>query len=143
MAAKGTVPTNPRRVAALRLTGNQTSDPRHRRHRWRPASLCLRASSGSRGSARRWARAQQPRFYKDHFAKYGPIFKTRLFGFNFVVVSGHEAFHQFATDPRIERGGTDPISVEQMFFKSLALVDGQEHRSRKDVMLHAVRTARR
>ena len=64
------------------------------------------------------------KFYRDHFAKYGPIFKTRLFGFNFVIVSGHEAFHQFATDPRVERGGTDPISVEQMFFRSLALVDG-------------------
>ena len=79
-------------------------------------------------------------FYKDHFAKYGPIFKTRLFGFNFVIVSGHEAFHQFATDPRVERGGTDPVSVEQMFHGSLALIDGNEHHARKDVMLHAVRT---
>ena len=79
-------------------------------------------------------------FYRDHFAKYGPIFKTRLFGFNFVIVSGHEAFHQFATDPRVERGGTDPVSIEQMFFRSLALVDGDEHHMRKDVMLHAVRT---
>ena len=37
-------------------------------------------------------------FYEDHFDKYGPIFKTRLFGVNFVVVSGAEAFHQFNTD---------------------------------------------
>ena len=80
------------------------------------------------------------KFYRDHIAKYGPVFKTRLFGVNFVIVSGHEAFHQFATDPRVERGGTDPVSVEQMFHKSLALIDGQEHHSRKDVMLHAVRT---
>ncbi len=80
------------------------------------------------------------KFYKDRLAKHGPVFKTRLFGVNFVIVSGHEAFHQFATDPRVERGGTDPISVQQMFFQSLALVDGQEHHSRKDVMLHAVRT---
>ncbi len=80
------------------------------------------------------------KFYKDHFATYGPIFKTRLFGFNFVIVSGHEAFHQFATDPRVERGGTDPVSVEQMFHGSLALIDGNEHHARKDVMLHAVRT---
>ncbi len=79
-------------------------------------------------------------FYKDHLAKYGPIFKTRLFGINFVIVSGHEAFHQFATDPRVERGGTDPVSVEQMFHGSLALIDGNEHHARKDVMLHAVRT---
>ncbi len=80
------------------------------------------------------------KFYKDRFAAHGPIFKTRLFGYNFVVVSGHEAFHQFATDPRVERGSTDPISVEQMFHASLALTDGEEHHTRKDVMLHAVRT---
>ncbi|MBF4769589.1 cytochrome P450 [Nocardioides agariphilus] len=79
-------------------------------------------------------------FYRDHIAKYGPVFKTRLFGKNFVIVSGHEAFHQFATDPKVQRGGTDPISVEQMFHGSLALIDGDEHHSRKDVMLHAVRT---
>ncbi len=79
-------------------------------------------------------------FYTDRFAKYGPIFKTRLFGIDFVVVSGAEAFNQFATSPVIERGGTDPISVEQIFLKSLALEDGEEHHSRKDVMLHGIRT---
>jgi cytochrome P450 len=70
------------------------------------------------------------KFYRDHIAKYGPVFKTRLFGVNFVIVSGHEAFHQFATDPRVQRGGTDPVSVEQMFHGSLALVDGDEHHAR-------------
>jgi cytochrome P450 len=80
------------------------------------------------------------KFYRDHFAKYGPVFKTRLFGINFVIVSGHEAFHQFATDPKVQRGGTDPVSVEQMFHNSLALIDGPEHHARKDVMLEAVRT---
>ena len=79
-------------------------------------------------------------FYEDRFEKYGPIFKTRLFGVNFVVVSGAEAFHQFSTDPRIERGSTDPVSVEQIFLRSLALEDGEEHHMRKDVMLHGIRT---
>ncbi|WP_392543520.1 cytochrome P450 [Oryzobacter telluris] len=79
-------------------------------------------------------------FYTERFEKYGPIFKTRLFGINFVVLSGAEAFHRFATDPAIERGSSDPISVEQIFLRSLALEDGPEHRSRKDVMLHGVRT---
>ena len=41
-------------------------------------------------------------FYTDRFERYGPIFKTRLFGINFVVLSGAEAFHRFATDPAIE-----------------------------------------
>jgi cytochrome P450 len=84
--------------------------------------------------------ANNHKFYMDRFDKYGPIFKTRLFGINFVVLSGAEAFHRFATDPAIERGSSDPISVEQIFLRSLALEDGPEHRSRKDVMLHGIRT---
>ncbi|TDN92913.1 cytochrome P450 [Microbacterium sp. BK668] len=77
-------------------------------------------------------------FYKDRLAKYGPIFRTRLFGNSFVVFSGHEAFHVFATDPRIVRGDADPISAEQIFLNSLALIDGVEHHTRKAVMLRAV-----
>lgn len=77
-------------------------------------------------------------FYKDRVAQYGPIFKTRLFGNDFVVFSGHEAFHRFATDERIERGDADPISAEQIFVNSLALIDGVEHHTRKSVMLRAV-----
>lgn len=77
-------------------------------------------------------------FYTDRMARYGPIFKTRLFGNDFVVFSGFEAFHAFATDDRIERGDADPISTEQIFLNSLALVDGVEHRTRKAVMLRGV-----
>lgn len=77
-------------------------------------------------------------FYKERFAKYGPIFKTRLFGINFVVFSGADAMHRFATDPAIVRGGTDPISVKQIFVNSLALIDGPEHKARKGVMLRAI-----
>jgi cytochrome P450 len=77
-------------------------------------------------------------FYNDRLARYGPIFRTRLFGSNFVVFSGHEAFHAFATDPRIERGDADPITAEQIFVNSLALIDGMEHRTRKGVMLEAI-----
>lgn len=77
-------------------------------------------------------------FYKDRLAEYGPIFKTRLFGNSFVIFSGHEAFHVFATDPRIVRGDADPISAEQIFLDSLALIDGVEHHTRKSVMLRAV-----
>jgi len=77
-------------------------------------------------------------FYKDRIEKYGPIFKTRLFGNSFVVFSGHEAFHTFAIDERIVRGDADPISAEQIFMNSLALIDGVEHHTRKAVMLRAV-----
>jgi cytochrome P450 len=77
-------------------------------------------------------------FYKDRVEKYGPVFRTRLFGNDFVVFSGHEAFHTFATDARIVRGDADPISAEQIFLNSLALIDGVEHHTRKSVMLRAV-----
>jgi cytochrome P450 len=77
-------------------------------------------------------------FYTDRLAKYGPIFRTRLFGSDFVVFSGHEAFHTFATDPRIQRGDADPITAEQIFVNSLALIDGTEHHTRKTVMLKAI-----
>jgi cytochrome P450 len=77
-------------------------------------------------------------FYQDRLAKYGPIFRTRLFGSNFVVFSGHEAFHTFATDERIQRGDADPITAEQIFVNSLALIDGVEHHTRKSVMLKAI-----
>jgi cytochrome P450 len=76
-------------------------------------------------------------FYKDRFRKHGPIFKTRLFGLNFVVMSGPKAFTKFVTDPAFERGGADPISVRQIFVRSLALVDGDDHRTRKAAMLKA------
>ncbi|WP_341999487.1 cytochrome P450 [Microbacterium sp. LWH7-1.2] len=78
------------------------------------------------------------RFYQDRTEKYGPIFKTRLFGNSFVIFSGHEAFHTFAMDERIVRGDADPISAEQIFMNSLALIDGVEHHARKAVMLRAV-----
>lgn len=77
-------------------------------------------------------------FYTDRVARYGPIFRTRLFGSDFVVFSGHEAFHAFATDPRIQRGDADPITAEQIFVNSLALIDGTEHHTRKEVMLAAI-----
>lgn len=77
-------------------------------------------------------------FYNERLEKYGPIFKTRLFGNDFVVFSGHEAFHTFAVDGRIVRGDADPISAEQIFLGSLALIDGVEHHTRKAVMLRAV-----
>ncbi|MFB7885356.1 cytochrome P450 [Microbacterium sp. NPDC056057] len=78
------------------------------------------------------------RFYQDRIEKYGPIFRTRLFGNSFVIFSGHEAFHTFAMDERIVRGDADPISAEQIFMNSLALIDGVEHHARKAVMLRAV-----
>lgn len=74
------------------------------------------------------------KFYTDRVEKYGPIFKTRLFGINFVVLSGPEAFTTFVSHPAFVRGGADPISVKQIFQRSLALIDGAAHRSRKRVM---------
>lgn len=77
-------------------------------------------------------------FHVDRVAKYGPIYKTRLLGSNFVVFSGHEAFHTFATDPRIRRGDADPLPAQQVFLDSVALYDGGDQMVRKTVMLHGI-----
>ncbi|MGC3994186.1 MAG: cytochrome P450 [Propionicimonas sp.] len=77
-------------------------------------------------------------FHIDRVAKYGPIYKTRLLGSKFVVFSGHEAFHTFATDPRIRRGDADPLPAQQVFLDSVALYDGGDQPVRKTVMLKAV-----
>ena len=79
-------------------------------------------------------------FYEDHFDKYGPIFKTRLFGVELRRRLGRGGLPPVQHRPRIERGSTDPVSVEQIFLRSLALEDGEEHHMRKDVMLHGIRT---
>lgn len=74
-------------------------------------------------------------FHRERVAKYGPIYKTRLLGNNFVVFSGHEAFHTFATDPRIRRGDADALPTRQVFHGSVALYDGGDQPQRKRVML--------
>ena len=77
-------------------------------------------------------------FHRDRVARYGPIYKTRLLGSPFVVFSGHEAFHTFATDPRIRRGDADALPTRQIFRNSVALYDGGDQVVRKGVMLAAL-----
>lgn len=77
-------------------------------------------------------------FHTERIARYGPIYRTRLLGSDFVVFSGHEAFHTFATDPRIRRGDADPLPAQQVFAGSVALYDGGDQVARKTVMLHGV-----
>ncbi|GAA1467735.1 cytochrome P450 [Microbacterium thalassium] len=77
-------------------------------------------------------------FFRDRFDRYGPVFKTRLFGIDFAVFSGPEAFHRFATDPRIERIGAHPLPVAQMFDSSVAVTDGPHFRERKLSILDGV-----
>ncbi len=77
-------------------------------------------------------------FHRDRVARYGPIYKTRLLGSPFVVFSGHEAFHTFATDPRIRRGDADALPTRQIFRNSVALYDGGDQVVRKGVMLTAL-----
>ncbi|MEO7421092.1 MAG: cytochrome P450 [Ornithinibacter sp.] len=74
-------------------------------------------------------------FHRDRVARYGPIYKTRILGSTFVVFSGHEAFHTFATDPRIRRGDADALPTRQIFRGSVALYDGGDQAARKGVML--------
>lgn len=76
-------------------------------------------------------------FYVDRFKRYGPVFKTRLFGKNFVVFVGPEAVAYFLAEPTFDRDGGNPITVTGLMQRSIGMIDGPTHRARKRVMLKA------
>lgn len=76
------------------------------------------------------------RFYVERFERYGPVFKTRLFGQNVAVFVGPEAFSFFQSQPAFDRTAANPPTVERLLVEnSIALVDGPLHRARKDLVL--------
>ena len=77
-------------------------------------------------------------FVEEGARRHGPIFKTSLFGRKTVVVTGPEASALFVDSSRVERSGAMPPHIQTLFAgKSLPLLDGQEHRDRKHLVLAA------
>jgi cytochrome P450 len=82
-------------------------------------------------------------FLKDPFgiidrgvAKYGPIFRTNILGQDTIVVSGAEAADQFIQEHLVVRAGGTPKHVQELLGgRSLGVIDGQEHRTRKRQVL--------
>ena len=84
-------------------------------------------------------------FLKDGFAfvekgarTHGPIFRTSLFGRPTAIITGPDASGLFADPVRVERAGSMPGHIETLFAgRSLPLLDGGEHRERKQFVMAA------
>lgn len=70
--------------------------------------------------------------------KHGPIFKTKVFGKTTAVISGPNASALFIDSSRVQRSGAMPPHIETLFAgRSLPLLDGDEHRDRKRLVMAA------
>lgn len=79
-------------------------------------------------------------FFRKRFEKYGPVFKTRLFGSPVVVFIGPEAFPFFLDPNYFTREGSNPRHMQELLdWESLPLIDGDKHRTRKRLVLEAFR----
>lgn len=68
--------------------------------------------------------------------KHGPIFKTSLFGRPTAVITGPDASGLFIDASRVQRSGAMPPHIQTLFAgRSLPLLDGQEHRDRKRLVM--------
>jgi retinoid hydroxylase len=67
---------------------------------------------------------------------HGRVFRTHLLGRPTVVIAGPEATSDFIDPERVMRAGSMPANIEALFAgKSLPLLDGDQHRARKSIVL--------
>ncbi len=77
-------------------------------------------------------------FYRQRLQKYGPVFKTNVFGKPTIAFVGPEAFTFFLNPDYFTRAGSNPQPVQELLdFESLPLLDGAEHLRRKRLILKA------
>jgi cytochrome P450 len=70
--------------------------------------------------------------------KHGPIFKSNLFGRATAVITGPNASGLFIDSSRVQRSGAMPSHIQTLFAgRSLPLLDGEEHRDRKRLVMAA------
>jgi cytochrome P450 len=78
------------------------------------------------------------RFLEKRLAKYGRVFRTNVLGRKTVVVAGPEAAGRFIDGSVVMREGSMPPHVQELFGgRSLPLLDGDAHATRKSVVLQA------
>jgi retinoid hydroxylase len=78
------------------------------------------------------------RFTRDRFAKHGPVFRSHILGVPSIFLHGAELTDQWLDDNLVKREGSLPKNVEAIFGgRSLPLLDGPEHRTRKRLVLSA------
>ena len=69
---------------------------------------------------------------------HGPIFQASLFGRPTAVITGPDASGLFIDPSRVQRSGAMPPHIQTLFAgRSLPLLDGEEHRDRKRLVMAA------
>jgi cytochrome P450 len=77
-------------------------------------------------------------FVRERAKRYGPVFRTSLFGQSTAVFVGPDAAARFVDPALVERHGSQPAPVFRLFAgPSLPHLDGQAHSERKAIMLQA------
>ncbi len=77
-------------------------------------------------------------FVASRQAEHGPVFRTHLLGHPAAVIMGPEATRAFIDPERIQREGSMPTNVQELFAgPSLPMLDGGVHRARKQQVLAA------
>ena len=75
-------------------------------------------------------------FVEERTRRHGPVFRTHLLGKDAIVIAGPEASRVWIDAARIERNTAMPGNIQQLFGgRSLPLLDGEEHRIRKEQVL--------
>src|SRR5262249_30355449 len=71
-------------------------------------------------------------FISERAARHGPVFRTRLFGHEAVIIIGPDAAEKFIDESIVQReGGLLPHAQELFGGDTLPALDGEKHRVRK------------
>jgi len=82
------------------------------------------------------------RFIDERLARHGRIFRTNVLGRESVVIASPDAAGRFIDTSIVMRDGAMPPHVQELFGgRSLPLLDGETHRSRKVLVLQAFNRA--
>jgi cytochrome P450 len=77
-------------------------------------------------------------FLDDRHRRYGPVFKSRLFGRNIVFLTGIEGAEAFYDEANITRADSHPFPLVQLFGGvNMEMYDGPKHLALKSIALEA------
>ncbi len=78
-------------------------------------------------------------FIRARTERYGPVFRSNILGHPTAFISGPEVTDQWLDESKIQRADSFPAPVRQLFGGPgiLPLMDGAEHRQRKELLMAA------
>jgi cytochrome P450 len=78
-------------------------------------------------------------FIRARTERHGPVFRSNILGTPTAFISGPEVCEQWLDENKIQRAGSFPPPIQQLFAGPgiLPLMDGAEHRQRKELLMAA------